>query len=77
MSNYSKIVVEKAIKSNVDEIYSIIQKRCEWLDNKNINQWNVTRTYGKDYYIQKINEGKFYVAKLGEKVVRYIYASIY
>lgn len=76
MNEYKGAVVEKANISDIGEIIRIIQSRCKWLDDNCINQWNVTRTYGKQYYEQKINEGKFYIAKLGEKIVRNFYASV-
>ena len=76
MNEYKGVVVEKANISDIGEIIRIIQSRCKWLDDNCINQWNVTRTYGKQYYEQKINEGKFYIAKLREKPVRNFYASI-
>ncbi len=76
MNEYKGVVVEKANISDIGEIIRIIQSRCKWLDDNCINQWNVTRTYGKQYYEQKINEGKFYIAKLGEKIVRNFYASV-
>ena len=62
MNEYKGVVVEKANISDIGEIIRIIQSRCKWLDDNCINQWNVTRTYGKQYYEQKINEGKFYIA---------------
>ncbi|CDD17273.1 MAG: hypothetical protein ACLUF5_04685 [Clostridia bacterium] len=76
MNEYKGVVVEKANISDIGEIIRIIQSRCKWLDDNCINQWNVTRTYGKQYYEQKINEGKFYIAKLSEKIVRNFYASV-
>lgn len=76
MNEYKGVVVEKANISDIGEIIRIIQSRCKWLDDNCINQWNVTRTYGKQYYEQKINEGKFYIVKLGEKIVRNFYASV-
>ena len=60
MNEYKGVVVEKANISDIGEIIRIIQSRCKWLDDNCINQWNVTRTYGKQYYEQKINlEKKF------------------
>lgn len=56
MNEYKGVVVEKANISDIGEIIRIIQSRCKWLDDNCINQWNVTRTYGKQYYEQKINE---------------------
>ena len=76
MNEYKGVVVEKANISDIGEIIRIIQSRCKWLDDNCINQWNVTRTYGKQYYEQKINEGKFYIATLSEKIVRNFYASV-
>ena len=76
MNEYKGVVVEKANISDIGEIIRIIQSRCKWLDDNRINQWNVTRTYGKQYYEQKINEGKLYIAKLSEKIVRNFYASV-
>ena len=76
MNEYKGDVVEKANISDIGEIVRIIQSRCKWLDDNCKNQWNVTRTYGKQYYEQKINEGKFYIAKLSEKIVRNFYASV-
>ena len=76
MNEYKGVVVEKANISDIGEIIRIIQSRCKWLDDNCINQWNVTRTYGKQYYEQKINEGKFYIAILSEKIVRNFYASV-
>ena len=54
MNEYKGVVVEKANISDIGEIIRIIQSRCKWLDDNCINQWNVTRTYGKQYYEQKI-----------------------
>ena len=76
MNEYKGVVVEKANISDIGVIIRIIQSRCKWLDDNCINQWNVTRTYGKQYYEQKINEVKFYIAKLSEKIVRNFYASV-
>lgn len=62
------VIIRKAVLEDIESIISLIKMRCEWLDENNINQWKVTRTYGKDYYINKINDGKFYVATLNGKI---------
>lgn len=67
---FQNVILEKATVMDVDRIVDIIQKRCEWLDKNNINQWNVTRTYTQEYYIKKIEENKMYVAKVQEEIVR-------
>lgn len=72
---FQNVILEKATVNDVDKIVSIIQKRCQWLDEKNINQWNVTRTYTQEYYIKKIEEEKMYVAKIEKKIVRNMYDS--
>ena len=76
MNKYIQMIVKKAELSDAIAIMNIIQKRCKWLDENNINQWNTTRTYAQEYYEQKIKEGKFYVAILDEKIIRDIYASV-
>lgn len=69
MINENEVKLRKATDSDVYDIYKIIQNRCKWLDEKSIEQWNVTRTYKHDYYLEKIKDGKIYVAVYNEKIV--------
>lgn len=69
MNKYDGLSVRKATHEDVNDILSIIQGRCKWLDEKQIEQWNTTRTYQEDYYKQKIDDDKFYVGVYQDKVV--------
>ena len=75
MDRYEGLSIRKANIPEAEAIMAIIQNRCKWLDENNIEQWNTTRTYKKDYYIQRIKEDKFHVATLEEKIVRDIHDS--
>ena len=69
MQNYHNVIIRKAKKDDVNDIVNIIKERCKWLDEKNIEQWNVTRTYGTEYYLKKIKNGSMYVAVLDDRIV--------
>lgn len=53
-----------ATETMLDQIYSLIEKRIKWMDEKGIKQWNVTdytRIYPKTYYQKQIEENHVYV----------------
>ena len=75
MINYEEVVVRKATIYEVDAIMDIIHNRCDWLDSKHIEQWNVTRTYKKIYYMERVKEEMFYVAIYNGVIARNFYAS--
>ena len=67
--NQNELFLRRAIVSDAHYIMNIIQNRCKWLSDNNIEQWNVTKTYNIDYYLGKINDEKFYVAVQDGKIV--------
>ena len=69
MIEYNDITIRKAEPSDVNHIYNIIQNRCRWLDENDIEQWNVTRTYKQDYYLEKVKDEKLYVALYNNKII--------
>lgn len=61
MDNY---ILMKAIKSDIDKIYELIEKRIKWMDKNNIHQWNKTNyldSYPKAYFEGKVADGELYV----------------
>ncbi len=69
INNDDDIMLRKATYSDVNQIYNIIQSRCKWLDENNIEQWNVTRTYKLEYFLDKIKDERIYVATYQNKVI--------
>ena len=65
---YEEITIRKAVLEDVEKIFLLMQKTIKWLNDNNIDQWNVTRTYGKEYYIKKVFEGKYYVATVNNEI---------
>lgn len=53
-----------ANESMLEQIYSLFEKRIEWMDKVGIKQWNVTdylKIYSRKYYINQIREHHLYV----------------
>lgn len=56
----------KATLEDVAEIYELIKKRIQWMNEKNIAQWNKTNyleSYPKAYFEEKAVSGQLYVLK--------------
>ncbi len=52
--------------SALQHIYTLIDKRIEWMDKMGIQQWNVTNyweVYPKNYYINELKNKNLYVLK--------------
>ena len=63
MKNYD---FRKAETRDVEEIYQLIEKRINWMDRKNIHQWNKTNyldSYPREYFNSKVEAGQLYVLK--------------
>ena len=71
--------IYKAISSqDAEEAFRIIQERCKWLRDKNIEQWRYyTQWYGAEYFKGKTLEGKLYVAKSNNEVIGCIVVNDY
>ena len=53
-------------ESDLGDIYALIDKRIQWMDEKGIQQWNVLgywEPYPKAYYVGKLQENSLYVLK--------------
>lgn len=64
-----KYIFQKAIKTDIDEILMLIEKRIEWMNENNIDQWNKTNyleCYPKEYFEEMVSEGQLYVIKDGK-----------
>jgi|GEM_PF-88023 len=56
----------RAKPEDIQEIYSIVKKRVQWMEDKGIRQWNTTdylNTYPPAYFIAHQKAGNLYVAK--------------
>lgn len=61
-----KYVFIKGSIKDVDEIYLLIKKRIEWMNDNKIKQWNKTNylsSYPKEYFEEKVTSGQLYVMK--------------
>lgn len=50
---------------DVDDIIGIIQERIDWMDEKNLYQWNRTnymQRYPREYFLGRIASHEFYLA---------------
>lgn len=50
---------------DVDDIIGIIQERIDWMDEKNLYQWNRTnymQRYPREYFLGRISSHEFYLA---------------
>lgn len=62
------------IIANLEDINSIIElleKRCIWMENNNIDQWkcnSYTLTFNQNYFKEQINQKRVYVAKINNTV---------
>lgn len=64
--------LEKAKVSDVDSFIEIIKERMNWMDYKDIDQWNhhdYLNMYPISYYIDMINNERMYVVKDMGKVI--------
>jgi ribosomal protein S18 acetylase RimI-like enzyme len=56
----------KGLIKDVEEIYLLIKKRINWMDDNGIKQWNKTNylsSYPKGYFEEKAKSGQLYVMK--------------
>ncbi len=64
--------IRSAEIGDIDNIIALIQKRIDWMDEKNLNQWNKTNyldVYPKKYFMEGINNKCFFVAEEDGKVI--------
>lgn len=64
LGDMDKFTFIKAVKRDVDEIQELIQKRIQWMEKNNINQWNRTNyldSYPRRYFEDKVEAGQLYV----------------
>ena len=55
----------RATAQDVDGIMEIIRDRIEWMDREGLYQWNKTnymQRYPREYFLEGINRGEFYLA---------------
>lgn len=51
-------------KEEIPEMFSLILRRMEWMNEKGVRQWNVSgydKTYPQSYYEEKQQQGRLYV----------------
>lgn len=66
-----KMIFEKASADEVKEIFSLYEKRVEWMEKNKIHQWNETDylgSYPKPYYEEQQKSGNLYVLKIRGKI---------
>lgn len=62
----------RATAQDVDGIMEIIRDRIEWMDQEGLHQWNKTnymQRYPREYFLEGINRGEFYLAISPEQEV--------
>ena len=62
----------QARAGDVDDIIAIIQDRIDWMDREGLYQWNKThymQRYPREYFLERIGAGEFYLALDGENPV--------
>lgn len=68
-----KYSLKKAITTDAEAVYSLVEKRIHWMNQKGIRQWNVTgylEAYPIDYYREQQQQGNLYVLQdQKEKIV--------
>ncbi|WP_294405348.1 hypothetical protein [uncultured Clostridium sp.] len=55
-----------ADKSDIEDIYKLIEQRITWMNEVGIKQWNVINycdIYTREYFINKANNNNLYVLK--------------
>lgn len=65
-------VFRPAKQGEIDAVFSLFEKRIQWMDREEIRQWNVTdylAVYPKSYYQQQQAKGNLYVLT-GDTIVR-------
>lgn len=66
-----KMTFEKASADEVKEIFSLYEKRVEWMEKNKIHQWNETDylgSYPEPYYEEQQKSGNLYVLKISGKI---------
>lgn len=65
------ITIYLAIKKDIRDILNILEQRCIWMEEKNIEQWesnSYTVTFNYKYFKNEIENNNVYVAKIDNKV---------
>ncbi len=55
-----------ADESVLEQIFALIDRRIDWMDEVGIRQWNVTNyraTYPREHYIEQMRHGRLFVLK--------------
>ena len=55
----------RAQNADVDQMMEIIRDRIKWMDKQGLHQWNKTdymQQYPREYFLEGIEKGLFYVA---------------
>mgnify|MGYP002590172750 CR=1 FL=1 len=69
----------RATAQDVDGIMEIIRDRIEWMDREGLYQWNKTnymQRYPREYFLEGINRGEFYLAISPEQEVSGVIAML-
>lgn len=64
--------LELASSNDIDNIILLIKKRINWMNEKNIKQWNTTNYldfYNNEYFTSKVENNELYVIKHSEKIL--------
>lgn len=63
--------IELAELKDIKCILNILEERCIWMENNNIEQWesnSYTVSFDEYYFNQEINKKRVYVAKINTKI---------
>ncbi len=61
-----------AVPGDVPKVMALIEERIAWMDEKGIEQWNVTgylEAYPKSYYEEQAAAGRLYVLRAGSGII--------
>lgn len=64
--------IQLATEKDIPAILEILKQRCEWLNQKDIEQWGewyYTEMYNKEYFMKKMQTDRLYVAKEKDEVL--------
>lgn len=61
--NYTFILADESV---LEDVYGLIDRRIQWMDDNDIQQWNVTgywEAYPRSYYVRMVRKRCLYVLK--------------